>query len=88
MHVTDAPPLGPSATDGRGHIITKADELLERWRERDEVYKQRLVPLTDAEVRAIRAQREFEAGFVEPRRRGPVFVRARHWRPPTPGEWA
>lgn len=77
-----------SAVQGNGHIITKADELLARWAERDRQYAARLTPLTDREVAVVRQQREFEAGFVEPKRRGPLYVRARHWRAPRPGEWS
>lgn len=68
--------------EGRGHIITSADELFAAWEKRDQLYTQRDTELTGDEVAAIIEQRESEAGYVEPRRRQEVFMAAHYWRPP------
>lgn len=78
----------PSAVNGKTHLITSADKLLAAWACRDRLYATRATALDAAAVTQIRRQRAWEVGFVEPRRRGPLFVRARHWSPPALGEWA
>ena len=68
--------------NGKGHIITSADELFEAWEKRDSLYMGRPQGLNDEEVVAIMEQREREAGYVEPRRRQEAFMAAHYWRPP------
>jgi hypothetical protein len=77
-----------SAVDGGGHIITTACDLVRAWTERDKQYEARALPLSPGEVCAIRAQRRHEAGFVEPRMRGPLTTKAAYWNPPATGMWS
>lgn len=72
---------------GRMRFETSEDALKEAWRLRDERYADRLHPLTEAEVTAIRKGRKQEAGFVvPPARRGPVSSSVSWWNPPALGE--